>query len=337
MPARRTVTFVKARQVEVREQALPAPASGQLLVKTTLSAISPGTEMLVYRGQFPTGLSVDAGLASLLGDFHFPLSYGYAAAGTVTELGADLPEAWLGRTVFSFQPHTTHFLATPETVLALPEGLAPESACFLPNMETAVNLVQDGAPLLGENGIIFGQGIVGLLTAALLAEFPLHTLVTVDKYPTRREASLALGLSASLDPSAPDFGEQLHALLPDGADLAYELSGAPAALNAAIAATRFSGRVVIGSLYGDKPVQLDLGGAFHRSRIRMISSQVSSLAPELTGRWDKSRRFELAWQAIQRIQPEKWITHRFPLENAADAYLMLDHSPAETIQVIFEY
>jgi len=54
----------------------------------------------------------------------------------------------------------------------------------------------------------------------------------------------------------------------------------------------YSGRVVIGSWYGSKPVQLDLGGAFHRSRIRLISSQVSSLAPELSGRWDKSRRFE---------------------------------------------
>jgi threonine dehydrogenase-like Zn-dependent dehydrogenase len=171
----------------------------------------------------------------------------------------------------------------------------------------------------------------------LLCQFPLHALITLDNFAFRRQASLALGATASLDPQAPDFREQLHALLPIGADLTYELSGSPTTLNDAIAATMFTGRVVVGSWYGNKPVQLDLGGMFHRSRIRLISSQVSSLAPELSGRWDKSRRFALAWQAIQRIQPEKWITHRFPHEDAAAAYLLLDHSPSESIQVILEY
>ena len=334
---RRTVTFVGPCQAEVRCETLPAPPPGQMLVKTKVSAISSGTEMLVYRGQFPGGLPLDESIAALKGEFHYPMCYGYAAVGVVVELGQGLPEDWLGRAVFSFQPHTSHFLAAPEMVFPLPEGLSPESACFLPNMETAVNFVQDGAPLLGENVMVFGQGIVGLLTAALLSQFPLQTLVTADNYSCRRQASLALGATASLDPHAPDFHEHLRALLPSGADLSYELSGAPATLNDAVAATRYSGRVVIGSWYGNKPVQLDLGGAFHRSRIRLISSQVSSLAPELTGRWDKSRRFALAWQAIQRIQPEKWITQRFPHEAAAQAYQLLDHSPSESIQVILEY
>ena len=331
------VTFIGPSQAKVRAEPLPAPACGQILVKTRLSAISSGTEMLVYRGQIPAGLPVDANILALDKDFHFPLSYGYSAVGEVSELGEDVPEHWLGRTVFSFQPHVCHFLATPETVFPLPEKLSAESACFLPNMETAVNFVQDGAPLLGENAIIFGQGIVGLLTAALLRQFPLQTLITVDPYPVRRSASLALGVQASLDPASPDFQEQIHALLPFGADLAYEVSGSPQALNQAIAATTFGGRVVIGSWYGSKPVQLDLGGSFHRSRIRLISSQVSSIAPELSGRWDKARRFEVAWQAIQRIQPGRWITHRFAHKNAAEAYELLDHAPAETIQVVLEY
>ncbi len=337
MLSRRTVTFVGPCQAELRFENLPAPLAGQMLVKTCVSAISSGTEMLVYRGQFPGSLAVDENIPALQGDFHYPLCYGYAAVGSVIELGPGLPADWLGRSVFSFQPHTSYFLASPEMVFPLPAGLSLEAACFLPNMETAVNFVQDGAPLLGENALVFGQGIVGLLTAALLSQFPLQSLITADKYSCRREASLALGVTASLDPQAPGFHEQLRALLPVGADLTYELSGAPDTLNGAIAATMYSGRVVIGSWYGSKPVRLDLGGAFHRSRIRLISSQVSSVAPELSGRWNKSRRFDVAWQAIRRIQPEKWITHRFPHEHAADAYLLLDHSPSESIQVILEY
>jgi threonine dehydrogenase-like Zn-dependent dehydrogenase len=69
----------------------------------------------------------------------------------------------------------------------------------------------------------------------------------------------------------------------------------------------------------------------------LISSQVSTIAPELSGRWDKSRRFEVAWKALERIKPEKWITHRFPIGAAVEAYRLLDENPQETIQVMLHY
>jgi threonine dehydrogenase-like Zn-dependent dehydrogenase len=119
--------------------------------------------------------------------------------------------------------------------------------------------------------------------------------------------------------------------------LVYELTGSPSALNDAIEHTTFSGRVVIGSWYGQKRAEIDLGGAFHRSRIRLVSSQVSTIAPELSGRWDKSRRFDVAWKALERIQPEKLITHRFSIDEAEKAYQLLDEHPQETIQVVLDY
>ena len=109
-------------------------------------------------------------------------------------------------------------------------------------------------------------------------------------------------------------------MLKSGADLTLELSGSPSALNDAIALTCFSGRIVIGSWYGEKRAPIDLGRTFHHSRIKLISSQVSTIAPELSARWDKSRRFDVAWKALERIKPEKWITHRFPIEEASKAY-----------------
>jgi len=203
--------------------------------------------------------------------------------------------------------------------------------------------VQDGSPILGERVLVLGQGVVGLLTVSLLNEFPLETLVTVDPYDLRCEMSKAECQSSNvarcetLDSGTPNFREQALRNLDAGADLTFELSGNPLALNNAIALTRFSGRIVIGSWYGEKQADINLGGTFHRSRIKLISSQVSSISPELTGRWDKQRRFDVAWKALERIKPEKWITQRFPLEDAAKAYHLLDESPQETIQVIFEY
>lgn len=336
MLTRKVLFFTAPHAIEVREERLSAPANDQVLVQTVLSAISPGTEMLVYRGQFPD-LSVDANIAALGGKFAYPLAYGYACVGRVVELGGDVPRLWLDRLVFSFQPHATHFIAPLSSLLPLPVSVSPENACFLPNTETAVNLVQDAAPILGERALVLGQGIIGLLTASLLAEFPMECLVCADMYPLRREASLALGAQAALDPAQPDFTKRAGSLLKSGADLTIELSGSPAALNSAIALTIFSGRIVIGSWYGEKRAPLDLGGSFHRSRLRLISSQVSSIAPELSARWDKSRRFDVVWRVLERLRPEKWITHRFSLDDAPQAYCLLDENPGEAIQVILQY
>lgn len=332
---RYTLYFSAPRQIEIREEPLEPPGAGQVLVETILSAISPGTEMLIYRNRFPRHLPADACIPALRGSLRYPLAYGYACVGRVLEIGAGVENSWRGRLVFAFQPHTSHFTASLPDLLPLPPDLTPETACFLPNTETAVNLVQDAAPLLGERALVFGQGIVGLLTTALLAEFPLAALVTADLHPMRRQASCSLGVTASLDPAAADFRSQAHALLPDGSDLTLELSGASQALNYALALTGFGGRVILGAWYGKKPIALELGGAFHRSRLRLIASQVSTIAPELSARWDKARRFAVAWEALRRIRPEKWITHRLPLERAAEAYRLLDESPGETIQILF--
>lgn len=323
--------------VELREESLPTLGVDEVLVETICSAISAGTEMLIYQGRFPRDVETDSVISSLRGDFKYPLAYGYAVVGKVVDIGEAANKEWKDKLVFSFQPHTSHFITTLDCLFPIPDSLSCESACFLPNMETAVNLVQDAAPILGERVMVFGQGVIGLLTTALLREFPLEALVTADCYELRREASLALGATASLKPDAKDFHQQAGAFLKTGADLTLELSGSPSALDDAIAITTFSGRIVIGSWYGEKRTALNLGSAFHRSRIKLISSQVSTIAPELSGRWDKPRRFKTAWSALKRIQPEKWITHRFNINQAAEAYQLLGHSPENTIQVVFNH
>lgn len=339
---RRTLYFTAPYQILVEEERRPQPAAGQVLVQTVVSAISSGTELLIYRGQAPTDLAVDETIAALAGTFGFPLKYGYAAVGRVVACGAAVGEAWQGRLVFAFHPHESHFLAAPDDLYPVPASLSAEEAALLPNMETAVNFLMDGRPLIGERVVVFGQGIVGLLTTALLARCPLSRLLTLDRFALRRERSLALGAQASLDPADPDVLERVESHLQGeaagrGADLTYELSGSPEALEQAIAVTGFHGRIVIGSWYGQKLAHLGLGGRFHRSRLRLISSQVSTIAPELTGRWDKWRRLQLAWQMVQQLRPASLITHRIPFARAAEAYALLDQRPGEAIQVLLTY
>ena len=327
----RSLVFTAPRRVEVRTAPLPPLQDDEVLVETLCSAISAGTEMLVYRGQFPHLHDSQDGLSS---DLEYPLAYGYACVGKVREVGRSVNREWQDKLVFAFQPHSSSFIIHPSSLIPIPHSLLPENACFLPNMETAVNLVQDGAPILGERVLVLGQGVVGLLTASLLSEFPLENLTVVDGIELRRrELKVESGKLKVKSLSPADLRPSTF----DSFDLVFELTGSPAALNTAIEHTTFSGRIVIGSWYGQKRAEIDLGGSFHRSRIRLISSQVSSISPELSGRWDKPRRFEVAWQALERIQPQKWVTHRFSIDEAGKAYQLLDEHPQETIQVIFEY
>lgn len=338
---RQSLFFMGPRKVEVREEPLAPPGPGQVLVQTLISAISPGTEMLIYRGQAPGDLTVDETIPALAGRFDFPLKYGYSAIGRVVALGEKVPKEWQNRLVFAFHPHESHFLADLEELLLPPSSLAPEAAVFFPNMETAVTLVMDGQPQLGEQVAVFGQGVVGLLLTGLLARLPLAVLVTLDLHASRRDLSGDWGAHLSLDPASPGALTQLLDGLSDGsyrgADLCYEVSGNPQALEQAIAVTGFHGRVVIGSWYGLKKADLNLGGRFHRSRMRLISSQVSTVNPELSGRWSKFRRYLLAWRMLEEIDPTPLITHRFPLTQAAQAYKLLDQNPAEALQVILTY
>jgi 2-desacetyl-2-hydroxyethyl bacteriochlorophyllide A dehydrogenase len=331
---RRTVVFSAPYQIEVREEPQPAPAHHEVLVQTLLTGISAGTELLVYRDEFPWDIPVDQAIGALDGAFSYPIKYGYCLVGRIVALGPEVPAVWQDRLVFSFHPHESHFSARLEDVIPVPDGISPEMAVFLPNMETAVTLVLDGQPLIGERVVVLGQGIVGLLVTALLARFPLADLLTVDRYPARRELSLNLGAQASL---GPDEGPAIRQRMPAGADLSYELSGSPAALDQAIAITGYSGRVVIGSWYGQKQAALSLGAHFHRSRMRLISSQVSTIAPELRGRWSSQRRFEVAWDMIRAVRPERFITHRVPVQNAGQAYRLLDETPDQALQVVLTY
>ncbi len=334
---RASLYFTGPRSVSVRREGLPDAAEGQALVRTLVSAISPGTEALVYRGEFPGEMPVDENIAGMGGKFAYPMKYGYSAVGRVEAVGGGVGEEWVGRLVVAFHPHESHFIASPEELVPLPEDIGPEDAVFLPNMETAVNFLMDGSPRVGESVAVFGQGIVGLLTTSLLALFPLGVLITFDKYPLRRMASTEAGARESADPDRADMREWLRERLPGGADLAYEVSGSPAALDQAIAATGFAGRVIIGSWYGSKRPSLDLGGRFHRSRIKLVSSQVSSISPEHSGRWTKQRRYGVAWDMIRRLKPSRFVTHRFPLREAARAYRLLDRGQAEAIQILFTY
>jgi len=339
---RTSVIFKKPYEVEIVESPLPEPGAEEVLVKARVSAISAGTELLVYCGRFPASLPVDETIPALVRPFAYPLAYGYASVGRVVKLGRIAKKELLNRPVFCFHPHESHYTVHQDQLILLPEDIDLIEAAFIASMETATNLLMDGQPVIGEKVAVFGLGVVGLLTTALLAQLPLGDLAAIDFCELRRKNAVDVGCRIALDPKAPDALEGLKKRLKSatgevGADLIYELSGNPTVLNQAIGLAGADARVVIGSWYGTKKAEMDLGSSFHRNRIKLISSQVSTLAPQFSARWTKSRRMQVALEMIGRVNPGRFVTHRFDVHQAAEAYELLDKRPHEAMQVLLTY
>ena len=325
MPSRE-LYFTGQESVAVEEAPIPQPGPTEVRIRTELSGISSGTELLVYRGEVPSEFEADETIDALDGTFSYPLQYGYAAVGRVTAVGDDVDDDWLDRRVFAFNPHESHFLADPETLV--PTTLSPERAVFIPNAEAAVNFVMDARPRIGARVVIFGQGPVGLLTTAVLSEFPLSSLVTVDPCARRRSLSESVGADRSVAPET---------LAVEDADITLELSGNPAALDDAIDATGYAGQVIVGSWYGTKDVQLALGSDYHRSHVRIRSSQVSRIDPDHADRWDKDRRLDVVRSWLTDRDLSALLTHEVPIERASEAYELLNERPDDAVQVVLSY
>ncbi|TKX47946.1 zinc-binding alcohol dehydrogenase [Halorubrum sp. SD690R] len=343
--AGRAVEFVGPERVEVVPTEAPVPGPDEVVVDAAVSAVSAGSELLAYRGELDPETVADEELPALDGDLSYPLRYGYAVVGNVTAVGDAVDPAWRGRTVFAFNPHETRFAVAPDALRPVPDGIDPETATLFANAETAVTLTLDAAPRIGERVAVFGEGVVGLLTTALLARSGVETVVAVEPKDRRRSLAAEFGADAVVDPSRYDGRAGVVDAVREytgGVDLAVEVSGRPETLETAVETTRFDGRVLVGSWYGTKRADLGFGDHFHRGRVTVRSSQVSTIAPELRGRWDRDRRRETAWRELRRLDDDlnvadRLVTDRVPVGRAASAYRRLADESEPTLQLLFTY
>ena len=231
-----SVWFASPRTVELRASIAPAPGNGEVRIQTLFSGISHGSEMMVYRGEAPTNLSLDATLPTLQGSFSFPVKYGYASVGRIIDVGNDVDGLAEEDLVFAFNPHETCYTIPSTVAVGLPRELDPRLGIFAANVETAVNVLLDANPRLGERVLVIGQGVVGLLITQLVKRAGASLVITSDLYERRRQLSRSAGADVALDPSAENLAERVSVLTGGiGADVVIEASGQPCALNDAIA------------------------------------------------------------------------------------------------------
>jgi len=327
------VWTVAPYQVRIQSETLAPLSAEEVAISTQYSAISHGTEMLVYRGEVPSTMTLD--LSTLEGSFAFPIKYGYAVVGRVQEIGNAVTDVAVGDLVFALHPHQTYCHVHHTLVKKIPSTVPAKAAVLAANMETAINIVHDTRPALGDIVVVIGLGVVGLLVSWLLARQAVR-VIAVDPVAHRRECAQQLGIMKVVHPDdAPEFVRVVTE--GRGADCVIEVSGNPKALSLAIDVVGQEGLVVVASWYGSKSVTLDLGSRFHRGRVRMRSSQVGQLAPDLAPRWNYQRRMSVVWRMLAQFPYQVVITHEYRFDNAAVAYEAIDHSELPMVQTVLHY
>ena len=277
--------FVAPRRVELREEPARPVGPGELALRALASGVSQGTEVLLYRGEGPAVFD-----PSLAGASTYPCRYGYAWVGEVTEAGEGT-RLGAGARVFALAPHGAHHVLAESAVRPLPPDVPTTRAVLAANLETAVTCVWDAQPSLGDDVVVLGGGVVGVLTAWLLSRSG-AAVTLVEPHPGRRAAAQAL-VPGALVLATPDPDES--------ADIVVEATGSPALLDTAIAWARPEARIVVASFYGRRRAAVDLGDAFHRRRLELRASQVSMIPPRLRERWSPGRR----WQYVLTLLHER--------------------------------
>jgi threonine dehydrogenase-like Zn-dependent dehydrogenase len=254
------------------------------LIRASASAISRGTETLVFRGEVPPSEWQRMRCPFQEGEFPAPVKYGYAVAGIVE----DGPSEFSGRRVFCLHPHQDRFIVPGDAVFVIPDDVPDRRATLAANMETAMNGLWDGVPGPGDRIAVVGSGVVGALVGALAARLPGAEVELIDINPTRAALASVLGCRFASPQQAR--GE---------ADLVIHASGSPDGLATALAIAGFEATVLEMSWYGTRIVPLALGGAFHSRRLVLRSSQVGTVPAGRRERWSRRRRLALALSLLR--------------------------------------
>jgi threonine dehydrogenase-like Zn-dependent dehydrogenase len=275
--------YVGPHKAEIRAETLAAPGASEVRVRALFSALSRGTERLIFSGGVPETEYDRMRAPFMSGAFPFPVKYGYAMVGRVEEGPADVRD----RLVFALHPHQTVFNLAAKDVVPVPQGVPAARAALAANMETALNATWDGAADRASRVAVVGAGVLGLLVARLCAKMPGVAVTVVDIEPGRAAVAHKLGLAFASPEDAPTE-----------CDLVIHTSASEAGLATALRLAAFEATVLELSWYGAKDVKVPLGGPFHSRRLRLVSSQVGHVAPSHRATWDYRRRLEEALRLL---------------------------------------
>ncbi len=350
---------------------LPSPSvpCGHLLIRTACSLVSAGTErMLVDFGkaswvekarQQPDKVRQvleKARTDGLITTIHAvkakldePLPLGYSNVGTVIAVGSGVSGFQVGDRVASNGSHA-ELVSVPQHLCApIPAWVSDEAASFTVLASIGLQGIRLAQPTLGEAFLVIGLGLIGLLTAQLLAAQGCRVF-GLDPDPAKCALAEELGvsvlnLSSGSDPVAWCY-EHTSGIGVDGVLITAATSSSEP-VHVAAQACRQRGRIVLVGVTGlelrrdlfyKKELSFQVSCSYGPGRYDPVYEQQSHDYPIGFVRWTEQRNFQAVLHAFATgsLRTESLISHRFPIEQAAAAYELLS-SPEPSLGILLQY
>lgn len=306
------VVWPQRGQAEIEHFEVGIPSEGEVLVRSRVTLLSPGTERAFFLG-LPNAIA------------QFPYVPGYCCVGEVVQSG---PEALdTGQRVVCQTPHSSHSIVSAQEYIPVPAEVPDEEAVFFALIAIALQGVRKARVEIGESVAVIGAGVVGLLAAQLAQQCGGLPVVMVEKDPQRLEFAQHLGADAAL-PADDNLATAMQEVYgEEGPSVVIEASGHPQAILQAFALARRGGRVVLlGSTRGCT-AEVNFYRDVHQKGLSIIGAH-NSTRPQYDrapGWWPLREDERVALQLLKagRLNVRPLLTHSFPWSEAPRAYELL--------------
>lgn len=336
------VIFTAPREVSKVEEEVESPGNKEILVRTTKSLISTGTELTILSGKFPED--------SFWADYgSYPFTAGYSSVGVVEETGSEVNDYEVGDRVITRSPHAKYSLVEIQDecesqiidAIKVPEDISDIEASLHAISAIAMNGVRLADISMGEDTIIVGEGIVGQLATVFARYEGAYPLVAVDLSEMRLEKAKESGAKITLNKTAKESEEKIRELT-DGkmADVVFEVTGIPDVVAEAIKLTKQRGRFIVLSSPKGR-TEIDFHDEVNAPSRVIIGAHETSSPNHGTpyNPWTSRRNTKFFLQLLKEdeINVDHLITDQFSFEEAGEAYKMLLEDRTQALGVVLNY
>ena len=345
---------LKNGQTVVEEVPIPTPWAGMALVKTEASLVSAGTERMVveFAEKSLVGKArsrpdlvyqvlekakregVVTTVRAAFSRLDQPMALGYSSAGTIVALGPDMSGFKIGQRVAcaggGYAVHAEYAVVPRNLLMPLPDTVDIESAAFTTLGAIAMHGFRLAEPQIGENVAVIGLGLLGLLTGQIAAAAGCRVL-GIDTDPKRVALASSLGLQAWQRGQSEEWAQAFTANR--GFDMVIicadttstdpvEFAGAIARDRGRVIATGAVGLTLPRKVYYEKELSFINSRSYGPGRYDASYEEYGQDYPIGYVRWTEGRNLESVVELLGngKIQVEPLITHRIPIEKAAEAY-----------------
>ncbi|MCY3797214.1 MAG: zinc-binding alcohol dehydrogenase [Chloroflexi bacterium] len=314
--------------VRLESAELPPLAADEVLIRTTKTLISPGTERALLLNL--PGLAVQ-----------YPKATGYSHVGEIVEVGGAVAGLTVGDRVASRSRHASHIIAKADNCHKLDANINDEEAAFFQLLAISLQAVRKTRLEIGEAAAVIGAGLVGLLALQVCRAAGALPVITVDSDRSRLKRAEGLGADVTVPADQTDNFAQSSGAQLQGAPVVIEATGNPAALETACQIAAFGGRLaLLGSSRGATE-SFDFYKQVHKRGLTLIGAHVSTTyrLAAAPGWWTQREEQRAALRLIQnkRVAVQPMITHRFSFQDIDAAYALLASWNPNAIGIILNW